>query len=128
MPPRARTPKKPAAPVVPAPAANGGVVPVVISSEVDPDEAKIELFRIDDTPYLVPARPSMNLVLAFVKDVQAMGTEIANILLLERLVGPTAFAALSACQSLKPAQLAAIADAASTLALGVVEEAEVSGN
>lgn len=125
MPPRTRTPKTPA---VPAPAANGGITPVVISSQVDPDEAKIELFRIDDTPYLVPARPSMNLVLSFVKDVQTMGTEIANILLLERLVGEEAFAALSACKSLKPAQLAAVADAASTLALGVVEEGEVSGN
>lgn len=127
MPPRSRT-AKPKTPALPSPDENGGFAPIAISSAVDPDREMVELFRIDDTPYMVPAKPSVNLVLAFVKDVQTVGGDIANILLLERLVGTEGFAALSACQALTPAQLSAVADAASRLALGAVEVGEVAGN
>lgn len=87
----------------------------------------VDLFSIDGTVYQVPAKPRVNVALQFLNDLRTQGEAMANMLMLEKLLGAEGYKALSTYDALTPENLRAVTDAAAKLTLGMLEEAE-SGN
>lgn len=67
MPPRKRAPAKKAAPVVEAPPPEG-LVPVRIGQREAAPEERVTLFYVDDVPYTIPARASVQRGLQFLRE------------------------------------------------------------
>jgi hypothetical protein len=66
----------------------------------------------------------MNVALKFLINLREFGEAMANMMLLETLLGADGYEALSNYDGLTPANLRAVSDAAAKLTLGVLEEAD----
>lgn len=96
--------------------------------ESEPEEM-LDLFSIDDVMYQVPARPQVNIALQYLNNLRRMGPVVADMVLLEQLVGEKAYKALSEYKDLMPGDLAKITDTVVSLTLGAMEEdGKKSGN
>lgn len=90
------------------------------------DSAEVEmvdLFKIDDVVYQVPAKPRVNVALRYFKNLQTMGAMSAEMALLEELLGEKGFKALSEFDGLTAKDLEALSEAAAQHALGALEDA-----
>lgn len=67
--------------------------PIVIESDEQPAEM-VDLFTIDGRTYQVPAQPAAGLALLYLKQYRDHGEEIANLSLMEAVLGDEAFNAL----------------------------------
>lgn len=85
------------------------------------DEEMVVLFTLDDVEYKVPARPRVNLSLQYLTDARQFGEQLAQMMLLEKMLGPDGYEALSSWEDLTAEQLGEVADYAARLALGALE-------
>lgn len=93
----------------------------------EPTEAElVELFQIDDVVYTVPAKPKVNVSLQLLRDSRRHGPEMAQLMLLEKLLGIEAYDALCDYEALTTENLKEISQAAAKLTLGALEDS--SGN
>lgn len=81
----------------------------------------VDLFSIDDVTYQVPARPRVNVALQFLTDTREHGESLAQMMLLEKLLGPEGYAALAGYDALSAEDLTAVSEAAAKLTLGALE-------
>jgi len=96
--------------------------PIELSSEADSNEEKlVHLFSVDGTPYHVSAAQDIGLALRYVKVATTKGQEIAILWLLENVLTPEAFEALTSIPRLKPESLAKVAAAIQKILLGGME-------
>lgn len=103
-------------------------VPIQISTAAPAEPVEmVTLFRIDDREYQIPAKPRANLALQQLRLVRELGPELANVGLLEELLGPDTFADLANCNTLTREQLGLVSLAAMRLTMGPLEEM-ASGN
>lgn len=84
----------------------------------------VDLFSIDGTAYQVPKKPRVNVALQYLTDARRFGEELAQMMLLEKLLGEDGYRALSEYEDLTPEQLSQVSDKAAALTLGQLE----SGN
>lgn len=85
---------------------------------VGQEEEMVDLFSIDDVVYSIPAKPRVNLALQYLTDARKFGEHMAQMMLLEKLLGEKGFKALSEYEDLTPEQLAQVGETASKLTLG----------
>lgn len=90
-------------------------------------EETVDLFEIDGQTYSVPARPRVNVALRYLNDVRENGQMLADMMLLERLLGPEGYRALSEFDDLDPADLQRITEFAVQLTLGALEADQGNG-
>lgn len=88
---------------------------------------KVELFSIDGKVYEVPAKPPLTIALKYLTEMRTLGSGFAEMALLERLLGEEGYTALLNFDELTPEVFGQVVDAASTLALGLLE-AKDEGN
>jgi len=84
----------------------------------------VTLFSIDGEEYRVPAKPRVNVALKYLTNAREFGEQLAQMMLLEELLGPEGYKALSEYDELTSEQLNEVADLAAKLTLGGLE----SGN
>ena len=98
--------------------------PIRLTTTADADRkpVMVELFSIDDKPYMVEARPGVNIALQVVADLEQYGAVVAEMRMLKRAVGDDAFAALANHRDLKRDQLQSISQAMTLLTLGELED------
>lgn len=84
---------------------------------------RVPLFDVDGVQYTMPAVVSAGQVLMQLRDEQKYGDAYAGMLLIERLCGPEAMAAILAAD-LTLAQWAHVANVATTHALGQLETSQ----
>lgn len=87
------------------------------------EQEMVDLFSIDGTAYQIPRSPRVNVGLKYLRDVREYGENLAEMMLLERLLGEDGFAALSEYEGLTRDQMKAIRDIATRITLGAMEEA-----
>lgn len=85
------------------------------------------LFYIDDKEYRVPAKPRVNLALQYLTDVRTQGAFLAELSLLERLLGEDGYQALCNFDDLTPEQFSQVQDEAVQIALGALEKSQGNG-
>lgn len=95
---------------------------IELVQEKDDTPEMVELFSIDGKVYSVPKRPRVNVALKYLTDMRKFGPMIAEMSLLESLLGEEGYTALTEFEGLSQKQLGAIQDAAARLALGVLED------
>jgi hypothetical protein len=135
MPPAARkTPaRKPAAKPSPLPpVAVSPLAPVfepieIVSAPEDAEVEMVDLFSIDGRMFQVPARPPFSLALRAISTAREQGNGMAELMILEEVVGPEAWEALCNAKGVTGAQIGRLANAVSKLVLGGLED-EPSGN
>ena len=81
----------------------------------------VDLFSIDGKTYQVPAKPRVNVALQYLTLSREHGEQMAQMMLLEKLLGPEGYKALSEYDELTPEQLREVSDFAAKLTLGAVE-------
>lgn len=91
--------------------------------KVDGPPEMVDLFSIDGVVYQVPAKPRLNVALRYLDDVRQLGDGVAQMALLERVLGEKGYRALVEFDALSPADLEQVASAVSKLTLGALEEA-----
>lgn len=96
---------------------------VELSSEI-PEEERVPLFTIDGTPYTVPKFVPQGISLEFVRLNREYGESVAAVRLLERMLGPEAYAALEQCPTLDEPKMQKILDMAQKIAFGKAEVKE----
>lgn len=102
--------------------------PVVIDDTPDTDVEMVDFFQVGDRMYQVPARPPAGLALQAMKLMREYGnTGVAEMMILEEVVGPEAWDALCSA-NIKGPQLAKLANAASMLVFGALEDEDGPGN
>ena len=84
-------------------------------------EELLDLFSIDDVVFTVPKRPRVNIALQYLDNLRRMGPVIADMMLLEKLIGEKGYKALSEYEGLKPEHLEKITDTVVQLTLGAME-------
>lgn len=94
----------------------------------DTPEEMMDLFSIDGVMYQVPQRPRVNLALQYLDNLRRMGPVIADMMLLEKLIGDKGYKALSEYDDLQPGDLETITDTVVKLTLGAMENEGKSGN
>lgn len=82
----------------------------------------VDLFSIDGTVYQMAARPKANVALRYLVDLRGEGALMAEMRLMEALIGVDGYAALANHEDLEPSELQAIQTQAAALALGVLED------
>ena len=82
---------------------------VELSSEV-PEEERVPLFSIDGDVYTVPKFVPQGISLEFVRLNREHGESVAAVRLLERMLGPKAYAALEQCPTLDEPKMQKIID------------------
>lgn len=129
QPPR-RAPRRVAAKPAPAPVSPLAPVfePIIISDE-EPDEEveMVDLFEVRGQMYQVPAKPPFTHALKAISTARTQGAGMAELMILEEVVGPEAWAALCSAKGVTGTQVAKIANAVSLLVMGALED-EASGN
>ena len=90
------------------------------------DTETVELFKIDGKAFVVSAKPRVNASLQLLRDTRKHGPELAQLMLLEKMLGEEAYDALCDYEDLKPEDLKALSEACAKLSLGALENA--SGN
>jgi hypothetical protein len=91
------------------------------------EEELVPLFSLDGTTYSVPAKPRVHVALQYLTDARQHGEQMAQMMLLEKLLGEKGYKALSEFEDLTPEDLSAISDEAAKLTLGALEQPD-SGN
>lgn len=91
-------------------------------SDVAPE--MVDLFSIDGVTYQIPAKARMNVALLYLADVRKHGEMMANMSLLERMLGDKGYKALCEYEGLTAAQFSSVVEAAAGIALGSLEDAE----
>src|SRR6185312_1432059 len=91
------------------------------STDDSPPEM-MDLFSIDEVMYQVPAKPRVNIALKYLDNLRRMGPVIADMMLLEELIGTEAYQALSNYEDLKGSDLKTITDTVVRLTLGAMED------
>lgn len=86
-------------------------------------EERVELFSLNGTVYTIPAKPRVHLALRYLFHAKRHGVDQAAAELLESLIGPEGFEALTNYEDLTPEELQAVMDAAQAVTLGALEEA-----
>lgn len=81
----------------------------------------VDLFSIDGVAYQVPAKPRVNVALQYLTFARENGEQMAQMMLLEKLLGPDGYKALSEYDDLTPEQLREVSDFAAKLTLGAIE-------
>lgn len=103
--------------------------PVVITSAPTDVEAETTpLFSIDGVTWRIPKAPRANLSLQLLSDVETYGPELANLKLLQRLVGEDGYNALAGCTGVTRAQVRQVSELAALITLGEEEKETASGN
>lgn len=92
-------------------------------SEEGREEERVELFRLNGQAYTVPAKPRVNASLQLLRDTRKHGVELAQLMLLEKMLGQEAYDALCDFEDLKPEDLKALSEACAKLSLGSLESA-----
>lgn len=93
------------------------------TAEAGAPEEMVDLFSIDDVVYQIPARPRVNVALQYLNDVRKYGHVVAEMMLVEKLVGEKGYKALSEYDELKPEDMSQIADSVVKMTLGALETA-----
>lgn len=83
---------------------------------------KVELFSIDGKVYEVPAKPPLTVALKYLTEMRTLGSGFAEMALLERLLGEEGYTALLGFDELTPEVFGQVVDAATELALGLLED------
>jgi hypothetical protein len=96
------------------------VIELKRSAEGKPEEM-VDLFSIDDVVYQVPARPRVNVALQYLENMRTVGVVVAEMMLIEKLVGEKGYKALCDYDELRPEDMSAISDAVVKLTLGALE-------
>lgn len=96
------------------------------SAKADGPVEMVDLFSIGETTFQVPAKPRVNVALQLLTDTREHGEMLAQMMLLEKLLGPEGYAALSNYDELTTEQLQQVSELASKLTLGALEN--TSGN
>lgn len=97
---------------------------IALTSKVTEEKADmVDLFSIDDKVYQVPAKPRVNVALKYLTNVKELGNAVAEMQLLEDLLGEEGYRALSEFDGLTAADLSAVSEAAARLVLGALEDA-----
>lgn len=99
---------------------DGGAVR--ITKTAPPEQARIVLFYIDETPYTVPKTIPANLGLRFLQVAAHRGPGVAQIFLLEEMLGEEGLDALKACDGMTSEQFQALRDKFDALFVGQVDE------
>lgn len=118
------TRKRASKPASPAPAA-----PTVPALSAKPQEGKtVPVFTLDDVEYRAPESVSYAVTVAYLHEV-ADGTPMrAELIMLDRVLGPDAFAALKSATNLTKEQYRAIVNQCSAIMLGNIEQEAEQGN
>ncbi|HZP16307.1 MAG TPA: hypothetical protein VFA96_10815 [Nocardioides sp.] len=96
--------------------------PIELSTEADSNEEQlVHLFSVDGKAYYVSAAQDIGLALRYVKVATTKGENLAILWLLENVLTPEAFEALTAIPRLKPESLAKVAAAVQKLLIGGME-------
>lgn len=96
--------------------------PIELSTETDSNEERlVHLFSVDGKAYHVSAAQDVGLALRYVKVATTQGQEMAILWLLETVLTPEAFEALTSIPRLKPESLAKVAVAVQKILLGGME-------
>jgi hypothetical protein len=82
----------------------------------------VDLFSIDGVNYQIPAKPRMNIALLFLDDMRKHGEMMANMALLERMLGEKGYKALCEYDGLSNEDFNSVIKAAATIVLGTLEE------
>jgi len=90
----------------------------------DSEVEMVPLFSIDGKEYRVPAKPRVNVALKYLTNAREHGEQMAQMMLLEDLLGAEGYKALAEYDDLTAEQLSQVADLAAKLTLGQLE----SGN
>jgi hypothetical protein len=93
-----------------------------------PKVAMVDLFSIDGTVYQMPAKPKAHVALQYLVDLRDEGPLMAEMRLMERLLGVDGYRALASWEHLAPEDLAAIQAEAQRLALGALEDPQGNGS
>lgn len=93
---------------------------VELSSAI-PEEERVPLFSIDGKAYTVPKFVPQGISLEFVRLGREYGESVAAVRLLERMLGPDAYAALEQCPTLDEPKMQKIIDMAQKIAFGKAE-------
>lgn len=102
--------------------------PLVISDEEPEGEVEmVDLFEIAGRMYQVPAKPPFAHALRAISTARTQGAGMAELMILEEVVGPEAWEALCSAKGVTGAQVAKLANAVSLLVMGAMED-EASGN
>jgi hypothetical protein len=112
-------------PTVKQPSADPAVTHEPISLDAAGAKAEVPmvtLFTLHGQEYKIPARPRANLALKALQMTREYGPGLANVALLEELLGEEAFEALSSYEGLTDDQLQAVSKAARELTLGALED------
>lgn len=102
--------------------------PIIISDEEPTEDVEmVDLFEVRGVMYQVPAKPPFTHALKAVSTARTQGAGMAELMILEEVVGPQGWAALCSAKGVKGAQVAKLANAVSLLVFGAMED-EASGN
>lgn len=87
-----------------------------------------DLFSIDGVVYSVPKKPRVNIALKYLDNLRRMGPVIADMMLLEQMVGEKGYKALCEYDDLAPGDLSKVTDAVVALTLGAMEANQGNGD
>lgn len=95
---------------------------IEIKSNDTAEVVMVDLFSIDGVTYQIPAKPRMNIALNYLNDLRSHGEMMANMALLERMLGEKGYKALCEYDGLSSADFNSVIKAAAGIALGSLEE------
>lgn len=99
-----------------------GVEPLRFTTPTEPvEEERVVVFFLDDVPYTMPAHVSPSVSLKFMKIARSDGMELAMAGLLEEVLGPEAYDALSNYKHLTQQNMGDLMDAIRRHAMGSLE-------
>ena len=96
-------------------------------SSTDEPPEMVDLFAIDGVVFQVPAKPRVNVALQYLDNLRRVGPVVADMMLLEQLVGEKGYKALCEYEDLKPEDLSQITDAVVSRTLGAMEDKQGNG-
>lgn len=82
----------------------------------------VDFITIDDVVYQVPAKPKLAIALQFLDDTRRRGSVLAEMILLEKMVGEKGYKAICEFEDIQPEDMRKIMNALADTVLGVLEE------